>query len=669
MTQLHVSLAPDASCSSIQEAYNTLVTMKTNGTLSLPATIYVHKGTYPITKRLLFQEELPVTIQAYKNEEVIIDGGTEITNWKQTTLNGKKVFRAELPDTLDPEDITQLYVNTSLRYPACFPKAPNSFCTAEEVLSEQDKFSSFLCHKEDFDPHWYDPQNIWVIMPHMWAEERARIRSFDPDKMMLHFQTSFCHIPRKTTSEYRFYNVREALTEPGEYYIDRLEKAVYYLPEKGETLKNLSVMIPANGLLAEINGAQWLTLEGLTFRYGGSYYPLCDMNFDLRNGKEILNGMFRGKTKASRKLLQGEQASLQVPGIIFFNNAKNCVVRKCTILNCGWYGIAVGCGCKNITLEENLLHHLGGGGIRISGGRWSEVVEANKPELATSHITVKNNHIFDCGQIFLSAVGIVLTDVRSCLVENNHIHDLYYSGISCGWNWGFHPNMTAENRIIGNHVHHLGKGVMSDMGGIYLLGIQPGTRVAENVVHDIQCRQYGGWGLYTDEGSSHIILEHNLVYNCSCQAYTQHYGRENIVRENVLAFGKDAVINVTNMRQQGYASPGQHYGKAISFYKNLVITDGVPFFRTFEPKIFSENRMDSEGNIFCNLADSQKVFAFCQGEKSFASMEEWQKQGFDLVGKYVEDSGFIDPAKGDFRLKKSSWLKNHPWFKWLKNIL
>ena len=73
------------------------------------------------------------------------------------------------------------------------------------------------------------------------------------------------------------------------------------------------------------------------------------------------------------------------------------------------------------------------------------------------------------------------------------------------------------------------------MGGIYTLGVSPGTRLRYNVIHDVNARAYGGWGIYPDEGSSEIVIENNLVYRCQdgalfCAPQPQHHRREQHLR-------------------------------------------------------------------------------------------------------------------------------------------
>ena len=84
------------------------------------------------------------------------------------------------------------------------------------------------------------------------------------------------------------------------------------------------------------------------------------------------------------------------------------------------------------------------------------------------------------------------------------------------------------------------------MGTIHTLGVSPGTINRNTLIHDVVANQYGGWGIYNDEGSSGILVKNNLVYNTKYNAYSIHYApRILIVRNNVFALGKLEVINRT----------------------------------------------------------------------------------------------------------------------------
>ncbi len=198
-------------------------------------------------------------------------------------------------------------------------------------------------------------------------------------------------------------------------------------------------------------------------------------------------------------------------------------------------------------------------------------------------------------------------------IAHNHIHHLYYTAISLGWNWSYNASPCKGNIVEFNHLHDIGQYRLSDMGAVYTLGPQPGTVIRNNVVHDVYSFTYGGWGLYTDEGSTGIVLENNVVYRTKSAGFHQHYGKENIIRNNIFAFGKENQVMRTR--------PEPH----ISFFftNNIVYWDSG--------KLLGSNWGDDKFVIDSNIYFDARPEAKAESLKfANADRDTWKKRGHDL---------------------------------------
>jgi len=173
------------------------------------------------------------------------------------------------------------------------------------------------------------------------------------------------------------------------------------------------------------------------------------------------------------------------------------------------------------------------------------------------------------------------------------------------------------------------------------LGKQPGTRIVNNLWHDMAATKYGGWGIYFDEGSSGILAESNVVYRTTHGGFHQHYGETNIVRNNIFAFARDQQLQ--RSRDEDHVS--------FSFSNNIVLFDhGVLLGSTWKNDQFILDR-----NLYWDLrpAATPESMRFVK-----ASLEGWRARGHDQAS-LIADPLFVAPQKDDFRLKPGSpALKN-----------
>ena len=341
------------------------------------------------------------------------------------------------------------------------------------------------------------------------------------------------------------------------------------------------------------------------------------------------------------------QAGIEVPGALLFDYAERCSVTDSGIEHIGNYGVEVNLGCADIEIARNRIADVGAGGIRIGhffswetdgSGRLTERGRRRKAGMPqgphSRRITVADNEIAHCGRFTPEAVGVFVGDNADNKVTHNDIHDLFYSGISVGSVQDFGPSQAHSNIIEYNHVYDIGQGMLSDLAGIYTCST-PGTRIRYNLVHDVARRDYGGWGIYPDEGSHDLSIQKNLVYRCQDGALFAHHNHNITVENNIFAFNRSAQVE-----------RGGLGGFELTCRSNLISYKEGKAVGDYGSEHCGREVCAFDKNLYWNASGKAVLF----GTKSLA---EWQALGQDR-GSLIADPLFVNPERGDFSLRRSS---------------
>jgi parallel beta-helix repeat protein len=183
--------------------------------------------------------------------------------------------------------------------------------------------------------------------------------------------------------------------------------------------------------------------------------------------------------------------------------------------------------------------------------------------------------------------------------------------------------------------------------------VSPGTLVQNNLIHDVDAHNYGGWGIYNDEGSTHILVENNIVYNTKFAGFNINYAKEITVRNNVFAFGRLQQLS------RNSAEPHQsvYFENNIVYWKEGMLLDGnwqdKPYKFYFMPDAQSGTKevaatFEMDYNVYYNPVRTLDSVTF--NNNTWAA---WQQNGKDVHSLYA-DPLFFNAAQYDFRLQEHS---------------
>ncbi len=571
-----------------------------------------------------------------------IIGGRKITDWEWGSFNGVSCLLARLPQNADGTYpvMNQLFINGTRAKKTRFPKEGVLHARKTETDTDTSPTTHLLNAKwVDVYPEeleGIDVRNSTINFYHYWIDEHTPVESYDEKtgRLVFKYPSRFTittkYNPEKTHA-FRYYleNVASTFGDKQCFFYDKNSGTVYYRPESDEIeLDAIEAFFPTAKQLLLVSGSEKAPIKNIAVR--NLEFFLTDSEYASRGCTEIEENPLLCASDA--------QSTCNGDGAVEFQYAQNCSFEDCDIHGVGIHALKINLGSSGIRIEKNKIYDTGAGGISIVGG------SAEAGGAPTHHNIVSENTITDCGKCIAASCGLLIRHSSENLVSDNEISYTCYSGISVGWVWGYAPSTTYANIIRRNHIHHVGDGVLSDLGGIYLLGRQEGTVIEYNRIHDVRCAHYGGWGIYLDEGSSYVRVENNVVFHTQNEPLNMHYGMFDTCKNNIFAFGN------------GVVSPPFRPEANLSLLLecNILLTDDAPVYslkgHSFGNGAFSH--FHSGSNMIYNASGAAPVLAQID-EKDWYLSEVQSIWRIDC-GSIIADPLFVDAASGDFRLREGS---------------
>ena len=492
--------------------------------------------------------------QAALGARPVLSGGRPINSW--TRYGDGQIWRAGLTD---PKFYRNLYVNGQRAERARSRNQLDGF----EITSSGYRFA------EGGDISKY--RNLAdVELVRLWEWQMSRCHVVSATSLEIQVAKPCFDNSQRVNVGIYVENAFELLDHPGEWYLDRTgaidgSPAVYYLPRKGEDPAKLNAILGETEQLMTLNGRpgrplQNVAVTGLGFAHAGWF---VDKSLASKVGG--YSGLQAGTFLLSKSDLSNSSVVPPkqdfgfynpenfvyldyVPGNVSANFVRNIAFENNNFEHLGATALAMTRGIRDSRIVGNRFSDVSGSAIQLGGVEvedhhpCGDVAACNSDRLSENNL-VANNQIDGATAEYFDTLGIFVGYVRGTNIRNNRISNLAYSGISIGFGWGWvdsggysgfkHPTIAGNNHVTNNEIFRHQK-IMADGAAIYSLGMQPGSSISGNYIHDVR-PVYSG-GIYLDEGSVGFTVTNNVVKNATyflhtnCGTLSRNYG--NSISEN-----------------------------------------------------------------------------------------------------------------------------------------
>ena len=492
------------------------------------ATVLFRAGTYVLPETLIFGPEdgtaanETITWRNYGDEPVVLSGGIELSAWTRSEERPEgTIWQASLPGGIT--SVRQLFANNQRLPRARFPDVGYMKILAVDNPQAPKRFQV----DRELPGGALKSQDAEFVDMSYWTSRRERIAQSGKDWVegFTHSGSLPFHLTTPAVGNACFVeNDLTLLNRPWEWCFDGASGSLLFMTPPDADPANLKMVAPRVEQLVRIAGStdrrvRNLRFQGISFAHSAATMPAQGIS---EFQATFFNDRFAEKDEPSRV-----DRLYTLPAAIDVTYGQEITFSDVRLAHLGNQGINFGEGSRYSSLIGSEVFDVGGTGVMIGSREvWGQGAQAQNKQDGRgdwSHtaqvpygMTISDNRIHDCGRIVFGGVGIWAGYTKFTAITHNDVYHLPYSGITLGWSF-FSLMTSMEYPLIAfNHVHDVMR-VLTDGGGIYVLGYQPGGVMRGNVIHDVwrnpAITGFFAHGLYFDEGSRFWRVEDNQVYD------------------------------------------------------------------------------------------------------------------------------------------------------------
>jgi hypothetical protein len=619
-TLLHAETLRVNSVPGLEHALSTAARLRTTRPAE-PITIELGPGTYSPAHSLIINEALsgtptaPLTIRPEAGASVILSGGRPLgpLEWER---GKKRIWRARVGGPT----FALLWLGGRRLIRARYP----NFDPAVRPLGgySADATSPQRVAK------WANPAGgvIQAIHKNEWGGVHVPILGKNLDgTLKLGAETGNNREGGPSEKERFVENIREELDAPDEWYYDQAAGWLYYMPRG-------NARPPSTGFVAS-------RLETL-FRIEGHRQPVHDVRiagFEIRYTVPTFLKTTEPLLRSDWKFYRG--------GAVLIENADRIEIADNDFSELGGNAVVVSGHARAISIRDNEISHIGASAISFVGRPDAvrsplfqyhqslplaaiDRTPGPKNDDYPADSVAEDNLIHDIGEIEKQSAGVEISMAAGIKVSHNSIYRVPRAGINIGdGRWGgdiiegndvFDTvletgdhgafNSWGRDRYWDPDRDEMDRRVAADRSLVWLDTLEP------VIIRGNRFRCDHGWDIDLDDGSSNYLIENNLLLSGGLKF---REGFDRVARNNV-------IVNNTFHPHVWFRNSGDF------FEHNIVMTG-------YQPILMKSWGRSVDWNLFTTAEGLARARANGTDAHSIAA-----------------DPEFIDPAVGDYRVRRGS---------------